>query len=445
MFSNTIFIAAVACGLLATSVNAHMVITSPVPYGQDSLTNSPLEADGSDFPCKQRAGVYDMTTMNTMAVGVPQTLKFKGGATHGGGSCQLSITTDQQPSKSSKWKVIHSIIGGCPNGAVGNANGSPDYDQNPTFEFSIPKDVPNGKYTLAWTWFNKIGNREMYMNCAPLTVTGGSSKNKRSLDTLPDMFVANIGNGCTVAESQDFVFPQCGLYAETAAKTALGSSTSGTCATASAGGSGSGSGSSAVAPSVTASYGSALDSSAAAPTATGYGSGSGAAATSALAAPAYGGAASSATSAIAAPAYSSPSEQASGAGAGDSGMQTIVNMHTVTTIQTVTGTGEAPAGYTPPAAYSGSSGGASSDSESTAQATTNGTSSSSTGSCAGQTCTNDGDVVCIGSDQWGICDAGCAVARSLADGTTCSNGVISKRSDQSAHLRRHIYNHGRSF
>lgn len=98
-----------------------------------------------------------MGTMNSMAVGVPQTLKFQGGATHGGGSCQISLTTDDKPTKDSTWKVIHSIIGGCPNGAAGNANGSPTFDQNPTFEFSIPKDVPDGRYTLAWTWFNKIG------------------------------------------------------------------------------------------------------------------------------------------------------------------------------------------------------------------------------------------------------------------------------------------------
>ncbi|KAK4621940.1 hypothetical protein CLAFUW4_06853, partial [Fulvia fulva] len=441
MFSNTIFTVAIACGLLASSVNAHMVITSPVPYGADSLTNSPLEADGSDFPCQQRAGVYDMGTMNTMPIGVPQKLAFKGGATHGGGSCQISITPDEKPTKDSTWKVIHSIIGGCPNGAAANANGSPDYTENPTFDFSIPKDVPNGRFTLAWTWFNKIGNREMYMNCAPITVTGGSSKNKRSLDSLPDMFVANIGNGCGTAESQDFVFPQCGLYAETVAKTALGSSTTGTCPTGAAG-SGSGSGSdSGAAPSVTASYGSGSGSGSGASAPAGYGSSS-----SALAAPAYGGGSSAspaaapavpaygggaATSAAAPPAYSSPSEQGNGSGAGDSGsgggnngVQTVVNMHTVTTWATVTGTGEAPAGYTPPSAYSG---GSSSGSDSAAQANTNETTASGIGSCAGQTCTDEGGIVCIGSDQWGICDSGCAVARSLADGTTCSNGVIGKR------------------
>lgn len=59
----------------------------------------------------------------------------------------------------------------------------------------------------------------MYMNCAPITVTGASVKTKRTVHgqrhshgmsvsrrasamaSLPEMFVANIGNGCSTAES----------------------------------------------------------------------------------------------------------------------------------------------------------------------------------------------------------------------------------------------------
>lgn len=91
------------------------------------------------------------------------------------------------------------------------------------FQFAIPAQVPTGDYTLAWTWFNKIGNREMYMNCAPITVTGASQKRTRryhkapvhghlhsneatihqradALSSLPDMFIANIGNGCATTQ-----------------------------------------------------------------------------------------------------------------------------------------------------------------------------------------------------------------------------------------------------
>lgn len=49
--------------------------------------------------------------------------------------------------------VIHSVIGGCPLA----------FD----YTFTVPAGVPAGKNVLlGWTWFNKVGNREMYMNCA---------------------------------------------------------------------------------------------------------------------------------------------------------------------------------------------------------------------------------------------------------------------------------------
>ncbi|KAL8923188.1 MAG: hypothetical protein Q9208_004751 [Pyrenodesmia sp. 3 TL-2023] len=192
---------------------------SPVPYGADSIDSNPLLADGSDFPCKQREDVYKVTKNNVMPIGQPQTLSFIGQATHGGGSCQISLTTDKQPTKDSVWKVIESIEGGCPSTAPGNLGDDPNGRGTGTFQFAIPSTVPTGDYTLAWTWFNKIGNREMYMNCAPVTVTGASGKTKRkahgqrhshapsvskrasAMSSLPNMFVANIGNGCSTAES----------------------------------------------------------------------------------------------------------------------------------------------------------------------------------------------------------------------------------------------------
>lgn len=103
--------------------------------------------------------------MNNMAVGETQALSFIGGATHGGGSCQVSVTTDKQPTTKSEWKVIHSIIGGCPSNATGNLSDDADGTDASVFEFSMPKGMANGEYSLAWTWFNKIGNREMYMVC----------------------------------------------------------------------------------------------------------------------------------------------------------------------------------------------------------------------------------------------------------------------------------------
>ena len=125
-------------------------------------------------------------------------------AMHGGGSCQISLTTGLEPSKSSKWMVIASYVGGCPANVEGNlAGGSARIEKYPS-NFSIPRDISPGKYTLAWTWFNRIDNREMYMNCAPITLTsdvssGDSVKSIMPSSTLPAMFVANV-NGCITKE-----------------------------------------------------------------------------------------------------------------------------------------------------------------------------------------------------------------------------------------------------
>ncbi|KAL8688191.1 MAG: hypothetical protein Q9218_005837 [Villophora microphyllina] len=163
---------------------------------------------------KQRDGVYAVTQVNVMPVGQPQTISFKGQATHGGGSCQVSLTTDTPPTKDSVFKVIKSIEGGCPSTNPGNVGTDPFGYGADKFQFSIPDSIPTGKnYTLAWTWFNKIGNREMYMNCAPITVPASSQRrsidkleerDSNAMSALPDMFRANIGsmgNGCSTAIS----------------------------------------------------------------------------------------------------------------------------------------------------------------------------------------------------------------------------------------------------
>ncbi|KAF4584473.1 Chitin-binding, domain 3 [Ophiocordyceps camponoti-floridani] len=203
---------ALALAGLAASASAHILISNPVPYGKDSLNNSPLLADGSDFPCKQRTGVYDTAgASNVYKQGSTQQLEFRGSAVHGGGSCQVSLTTDLKPTKNSVWKVIKSIEGGCPaKNQGGNMGGGAGADTPFKYDFTIPSELASGNYTLAWTWFNKIGNREMYMNCAPVSVTG-SGGSGGFLNSLPDMFVANLGKGgCGTKEGTDVQFPNPG-------------------------------------------------------------------------------------------------------------------------------------------------------------------------------------------------------------------------------------------
>lgn len=208
--------------LTVVSANAHMIMSTPAPYSQDSLNNSPLQADGSDFPCKIRPNMWQPPTKpNNFPAGSTQPLSFIGSATHGGGSCQISLTTDEHPTKNSKWMVIKSFEGGCPADTNGNLGGGQKAADPFHFNFTIPTDIPTGKYTLSWTWFNRVGDREMYMNCAPINVSGGGSGKKRDEllghrdffkrdnSKYPPMFVANI-NGCTTKESKAIRFPNPG-------------------------------------------------------------------------------------------------------------------------------------------------------------------------------------------------------------------------------------------
>ncbi|KAF3895354.1 Chitin-binding, domain 3 [Trichophyton interdigitale] len=217
--------------------NAHMVMESPIPFNPENLDNGPLLRSGADYPCKFTAsketggsylpGKFD-SSKNVFAIGEKIPLTFKGSAVHGGGSCQVSLTTDKEPTKNSEFKVIHSILGGCPANVDGNLPEDPNGHGASKFEFQIPSSIAPGEYTLAWTWFNRIGNREMYMNCAPIKVTGGSKKrweptpkrDPRSFTPLakradmPNIFIANVELDsqpyCETAEGMDVMFPVSG-------------------------------------------------------------------------------------------------------------------------------------------------------------------------------------------------------------------------------------------
>ncbi|KAL9129230.1 MAG: hypothetical protein Q9217_002271 [Psora testacea] len=204
-----------------------MVIQTPKPYGPSD--NSPLDASGANFPCKATSNANG--PINEMAIGATQQLTFLGSAVHGGGSCQISLTKDNPATKSSKWMVIHSIMGGCPaRSTEGNLVGGKDLSDPFKYEYKIPEGIAPGTYTLAWTWYNRVGNREMYMNCANVKVSGGSSKRDTyqnetyaipeltERDTsFPDMFIANIPvSDCRTPEGKDVKFPDPGKSVEMA-------------------------------------------------------------------------------------------------------------------------------------------------------------------------------------------------------------------------------------
>ncbi|KAI9374721.1 hypothetical protein BJX61DRAFT_264821 [Aspergillus egyptiacus] len=203
-----------AAALLASSTYGHIQMSKPYPIrsplNQDatgekdySYTN-PLSTSGSDFPCKG----YHKDPFHSVATydpGSEYDLELQGSATHGGGSCQISLSYDEGET----FKVIHSMLGGCP--------------LTKSYKFKIPADAPSGEALLAWTWFNKIGNREMYMNCAQVTIGSGARQDgftavsqSSAFSSLPPIFIANVnGPGqCKTTEGEEVNFPKPGPSVE---------------------------------------------------------------------------------------------------------------------------------------------------------------------------------------------------------------------------------------
>lgn len=187
---------------------AHMQMSKPIPIRSrwdnhpagpvDYGYTNPLNASGKNYPCKG----YHTDPFNSQEFYVPGSsyeMKIEGGSPHRGGSCQLSLSYDQGQS----FRVIQSMIGGC--------------GFNKTWEFEIPQEAPPGNALFAWTWFNKIGNREMYMNCAMVTISDAPDSlndnknvtNPPKFESLPEIFIANINREgkCVTIEEQEVTFP----------------------------------------------------------------------------------------------------------------------------------------------------------------------------------------------------------------------------------------------
>jgi hypothetical protein len=188
--------------LFATLIQAHMELLWPYPFRSrfdrqvpepmiDYSMTSPLLGDGSNYPCKGYNTNTPFRSTVTYSAGQVYNFTLSGSATHGGGSCQLSLSYDN----GATFKVIQSIQGGCPLPL--------------TYDFIIPTRAPNGRALLAWSWFNLVGNREMYMNCVPVTIQGSSGG---GISDLPNIFLANVGSKsrCKTVERQELVFPNPG-------------------------------------------------------------------------------------------------------------------------------------------------------------------------------------------------------------------------------------------
>jgi len=159
----------------------------------DYSMNSPLEQDGSNYPCKGYNSLFDTTpSKDTLTAGQTYSVSIGGTAAHNGGSCQISLSYDQGKT----FAVIHSMIGGCP--------------LTNEYEFMVPASTPAAdKILLSWSWINHSGNREFYQNCSPVKVV---NSNSNAVLRAPTLFRANsFADGtCISPEGLDVVYPNPG-------------------------------------------------------------------------------------------------------------------------------------------------------------------------------------------------------------------------------------------
>lgn len=212
------FLNTVAAVILAAVTHGHMQMSYPPPlrskYNANTLDHydneasnmqSPLDPTGANYPCKGYQiylGTPVGKSVATWAPGGSYNFTLTGTAYHEGGSCQASLSYD----KGQNFKVIQSYVRGCP----------PPGDSS--WNFTVPVDAPAGEALFAWSWFNNVGNREMYMNCASVTIEAGKNLTASvPFASRPDIFVANVGskgNGAITIENKDVEFPQPGNEVE---------------------------------------------------------------------------------------------------------------------------------------------------------------------------------------------------------------------------------------
>ncbi|KAJ2891903.1 hypothetical protein IWW38_003428 [Coemansia aciculifera] len=190
----------VAAALLAT-VSAHMAMIEPCTrYTPHNPKCPALPAGASlDYNLKSPLGVDQAlckyttpyaTPVETWTAGQSISVQFdSGGAAHGGGHCEFSLSYDGGKT----FVVIHQELQYCFFGAPSGGNSASIL----SYTFNLPANVPSSNNVVfSWTWVNAIGNREFYMNCADVAIVGGSA----SSFTGKQMTIANHNGYPTIPE-----------------------------------------------------------------------------------------------------------------------------------------------------------------------------------------------------------------------------------------------------
>lgn len=162
--------------------NGHIFMQSPPSrrnlysdyYVSNNLVNynlrSPLNAppDYFTFPCKGfPVGPSTYTFYDNQI-----SLSLEGTATHGGGHCQFGVSYDNQ-----NFVVLKTVLDTCLLDSM-------------SYTFDLPNTAPDGKLIVFWSWINRIGNREYYMECADVNVIANNISQGQL--SGKDLFIANL-------------------------------------------------------------------------------------------------------------------------------------------------------------------------------------------------------------------------------------------------------------
>jgi hypothetical protein len=151
---------------------SHMILLEPPTYmhadGSKPSLN-PLDTATNTFPCQGLTQASSATTVNAgdnLRVMFGTTTEASETATHGGGTCQFSVSYDYPASANATWKNIYVVMGGCPtqnteniqnHNQCGNSYDNPAAGCISQFDIPIPKQLHSGSASFAWTWFNAVG------------------------------------------------------------------------------------------------------------------------------------------------------------------------------------------------------------------------------------------------------------------------------------------------
>ncbi|KAJ1908942.1 hypothetical protein IWQ60_011442 [Tieghemiomyces parasiticus] len=181
-----------ALSILSASTVAHMKPSSPCMRGSTlascgySSPNydlaSPIGSGGSVYlPICHHTTPYPKAVATYQAGSSIAVVFAEGGATHGGGHCEFSLSYDG----GSTFVVLLTVLRTC-------------FLNGRTFDVPVPATAPTSdRVVLSWSWVNAIGNREFYQTCSDIAIqgqaTGGSI-------TGPPMLTPNYGSGPAIGE-----------------------------------------------------------------------------------------------------------------------------------------------------------------------------------------------------------------------------------------------------